>query len=101
MEVSIALTLLQQMLLWLVCSFLVTDSGEHPYAHKELTSVKLDLLERPAAQVFDEHEALSTKVRKMQRGIEQDTGFIRRFRRCIQQTGPTPRKISLLASLQG
>ena len=100
-EVSIVLTLLQQVLLWLFCSFLTTDSGKRPYAHKELTSVKLDLLERPAGEVFDTAEVLSAEVREIQRGIEQDTSFIRSFRRFIQQTRPHPRKISLLASLQG
>jgi hypothetical protein len=97
-EVSIALTLLQHLLLWLFCSFLTTDSGEHPYTHKELTSVKLDLLERPATEVFDAHEALSAEVLDIQRGIEQDMGCIRAFRRCIQRTRPEPRKISCMAS---
>ncbi len=98
-EVSIALTLLQQMLLWLFCAFLTTDSGEHPSTHKELTSVKLDLLERPAAEVFDEHEALSAEVREMQQGIERDIGCIRGFRRFIQRTRPQPQKMSRMASV--
>ena len=100
-EVSITLTLLQQLLLWLLCSLLTTDSGEHPYCHKELTSLKLDLLERPASELFDESETISAEVLRIQRAIEQDIGFIRSFRRFIQRTRPAPRKISFMASIQG
>ena len=100
-EVSIALTLVQQLLLWLFCSFLTTGSDEHPYCHKELTSLKLDLLERPVSEVFDESETLSAEVLRVQRAMKQDIGFIRSFRRFIQRTRPIPRKISFMASIQG
>ncbi|MCP4452961.1 MAG: hypothetical protein GY809_15980 [Planctomycetes bacterium] len=98
-EVSIALTLLQQVLLWLFCSFLTTVSGAHPDAHKALTSVKLDLLERPATRLFDEPEALSAEVVARQRGMTQDMAVIHSVRRVIHRTRPTPQKISVMASL--
>ncbi len=101
MEVSITRTLLSQLLVWLFCSFLTTETGEHPDCHKEVTTLKFDVLERPISEVFDEHEPMSTEVLTIQRAIEQDIGFIRHFRRCIHRTRPAPRKVSLMASLQG
>jgi len=100
-EVSIVLTLLAQLLLWLFCSFLSTNSGDYPYCHKELTSLKLDVLERPIADLFDETEPVAADVLSTQRAIERDIAFIRDFRRFIQRTKPGPPKISFMSCIQG
>lgn len=100
-EVWIALTLLSQGLLWLLCSWLTTEDGDHPYCHKELTTLKLDLLERPLCEVLDQTESITAEVSRIQHGIEQDIAFIRRFRRFLPRTRPAPPKISVMVSISG
>ncbi len=100
-EIWIALTLLAQGLLWLLCSWLTTEDGDHPYCHKELTTLKFDLLERPLSDVLNQTESITPKIARIQHGIEQDIAFIRRFRRFLPRTRPEPPKISVMASISG
>ncbi len=98
--VYITLALISHLLLWLFCSFLTAAEGEHPYCHRELSTLKPDVLERPADELFDCSEAADADVLAIQRAIERDIVFIRNFRRFIQRTKHGRRKLSLTASLR-
>ncbi len=91
-EVSIALTLLQQMLLWLFCAFLTTDSGEHSSTHKELTSVKLDLLECPAARCLTSMKHSVPRCARCSRGLSGTSGVFAAFDDSFSAPGHSRRR---------
>ncbi len=99
--IHITLTLIAHQVLWLFCSLLASkdEKHPHPYRNKELTSLKFDLLERPAEDIFDLSEPFDPDILKVQSEIEKDVAFIRNFRRFVQRTKKKRIKISLMDSI--
>lgn len=97
--VYITLLLMGHLLLWFFCSFLTTLEGKKPYCNRELSTLKKDLLEKSAQKIFIAQENIDPHILKIQRAIEKDIAFIRKFKRFIQKTKKIKIKISLINSI--
>lgn len=94
----IGLTLLSYLALWLFCALLERD-GQQPFLHRELPTLKLELLERQVGQLF-EFQPYPPDILADQAAINQDMAWLAQWRHRRFIPSGRPAKATKIAPLQ-